>query len=155
MNILMVYPSYPNTFWSFKHVLKLVAKKASFPPLGLLTVAAYLPDAWQKKLVDMNVSMLSDKDIRWADYVFISAMSVQRDSAREVIERCKALGTRTVAGGPLFTSEYEAFPDVDHLVLGEGEITVPLFLKDLQQGKAGHIYSSGEKPDIALSLIHI
>ena len=92
MKILLVYPQYPDTFWSFKHALKFVSKKAAFPPLGALTVAAMLPAEWEKKLVDMNVSTLKDEDIKWADYVFISAMVVQKDSAKEVIQRCNSLG---------------------------------------------------------------
>ena len=91
MNILLVYPMYPNTFWSFKHALKFVSKKASFPPLGLLTVAAMLPEDWNKKLIDMNADELKNEDILRADFVFISAMSVQSKSADEVIERCKKL----------------------------------------------------------------
>lgn len=90
MKILLVYPQYPDTFWSFKHALRFVLRKAAFPPLGLLTVAAMLPKEWEKKLVDMNVTALTDKDIRWADYVFISAMVIQRASAKEVIQRVKA-----------------------------------------------------------------
>lgn len=74
MKILLVYPNYPDTFWSFKHALKFVSKKAALPPLGLLTVAAMLPADWEKKLVDMNVTRLTDSDIKWADYVFISAI---------------------------------------------------------------------------------
>jgi len=148
MKVLLVYPRYPDTFWSFRHALRIAGKKANFPPLGLLTVAAMLPQEWDKKLVDMNVIPLSDKDIRWADYVFISAMVVQRDSVREVIGRCKAFGTKIVAGGPLFFSEYEYFEEVDHLVLGEAEVTLPPFLEDLEKGYAKHIYTSKERPDI-------
>ena len=142
MNILMVYPEYPNTFWSFKHALKFVSKKASFPPLGLLTVAAILPEKWNKKLIDMNINELSDKDILWADYVFISAMSIQGDSANEVIESCNRLKVKIVAGGPLFTSSYEYYENVDHLVLNEAEITLPKFLFDLAYGNPKHIYKS-------------
>ena len=148
MKVLLVYPRYPDTFWSFRHALRIAGKKANFPPLGLLTVAAMLPQEWDKKLVDMNVTPLSDKDIRWADYVFISAMVVQRESVREVIGRCKAFGTKIVAGGPLFFSEYEYFEEVDHLVLGEAEVTLPPFLEDLEKGYAKHIYTSKERPDI-------
>ena len=149
MRILLVYPQYPDTFWSFKHALKFVSKKAAFPPLGLLTVAAMLPGEWEKKLVDMNVTRLTDEDIRRADYVFISAMVVQRDSVREVIGRCKRLGTRIVAGGPLFTTGYEEFDGVDHFVLGEAEVTLPLFLEGLEKGCAQPIYSSDTRPDIS------
>jgi len=148
MKILLVYPQYPDTFWSFRYALKFVSKKASLPPLGLLTVAAMLPDDWEKKLVDMNVSQLSDEDIGWADFVLISAMVVQRDSAKEVIKRCQRLGTRTVAGGPLFTTGHREFKGVDHLVLGEAEVTLPMFLRDLERGNPQRIYLSKARPDI-------
>ena len=148
MKILLVYPQYPDTFWSLKHALRIVAKKAAFPPLGLLTIAAMLPGEWEKKLVDMNVNSLTEEDIRWADYVFISAMAVQRDSVKKVITRCKKLNAKIVAGGPLFTTGYEEFDEIDHLVLNEAEITLPPFLEDLQKGCAQHIYTSSERPDI-------
>ncbi|HUT67916.1 MAG TPA: B12-binding domain-containing radical SAM protein [Dehalococcoidales bacterium] len=149
MKILLVYPRYPDTFWSFRHALKFLSKKASFPPLGLLTVAAMLPGEWEKKLVDMNVSVLSDEDIKWADYVFISSMVVQKGSTKEVIARCNKLNIRVVAGGPLFTTGYEEFEEVDHFVLGEAEVTLPQFLADLADGCPRHIYSSDERPDIS------
>jgi radical SAM superfamily enzyme YgiQ (UPF0313 family) len=148
MKILLVYPQYPNTFWSFKHALKFISKKAAFPPLGLLTVAAMLPDTWEKKCIDMNHTGLNHRDIKWADYVFISAMSIQKESANAVIAICKQLGTRVVAGGPLFTTDYESYEDVDHLVLNEAEITLTPFLKDLENGCAKHIYTSDTFPDI-------
>ncbi|UCB42861.1 MAG: B12-binding domain-containing radical SAM protein [Dehalococcoidales bacterium] len=153
MNILLVYPQYPDTFWSFKHALKFVSKKASFPPLGLLTVAAMLPGNWEKKLVNMNVARLNDGDIKWADYVFISAMVVQKTSVKEVVARCKHLGAKIVAGGPLFTTEFEEFNDIDYFVLGEAEVTLPPFLEDLEKGQARHIYASNERPDISTTPI--
>ncbi|NSW90302.1 MAG: DUF4070 domain-containing protein [Firmicutes bacterium] len=148
MKILMVYPTYPKTYWSFHYALRFISKKASFPPLGLLTVASMLPEHWEKKLIDMNVSKLKDKDIMWADYVFISAMVIQSKSARQVIDRCKALGVKTVAGGPLFTSSYEDYGDVDHILLNEGEVTLPHFLKDLENDTAKHIYKEDGWADI-------
>jgi radical SAM superfamily enzyme YgiQ (UPF0313 family) len=149
MKILLVYPRYPDTFWSFRHALKFLSKKATFPPLGLLTVAAMLPAEWDKRVVDMNVNALSDEDILWADYVFVSSMVVQKDSTREVIARCNRFTTRVVAGGPLFTTGYEEFEGVDHFVLGEAEVTLPRFLADLAQGCPQHIYSSDRRPDIS------
>jgi radical SAM superfamily enzyme YgiQ (UPF0313 family) len=148
MKILLVYPEFPVTFWSFKHALKFVSKKSSYPPLGLLTVAAMLPETWERKLVDMNVRRLTDEDISWADYVFISAMVIQKESVREVIERCRELGAKTVAGGPLFTMEPELYGDVDHLVLGEAEAILPEFLKDLENGCARRLYRTNKYPDI-------
>ncbi len=148
MNILLVYPQHPDTFWSFKHALKFVSKKAAFPPLGLLTVAAMLPDEWEKKLVDMNTISLRDGDIMWADYVFVSAMLVQTDSAKNVINKCKELGAKVVAGGPLFSTRYMEFDGVDHFVLNEAETTLQPFLEDVKNGCPQHIYTSNVWPDI-------
>ncbi len=148
MNILLVYPRYPDTFWSFKHVLRFVSKKAAFPPLGLLTVASMLPAEWNKKLVDVNVRRLRDKDIRWADMVFVSAMLIQTDSAREIMRRCRAAGKTVVAGGPGFTTHPESFPEADHFVLNEAEVTLPQFLDDFHRGTLQRVYTSTERPDI-------
>ena len=148
MKVLLIYPEFPDTFWSFKHALKFVRKQASTPPLGLLTVAAMLPVSWEKRLVDLNVRKLTDEDLGWADISFISAMTAQRNSVYQVICRCKAYGLKVVAGGPLFTAEYDQFDEVDHFVLNEGELTLPAFLQDFEQGSAKPIYSSQEFPDI-------
>lgn len=148
MKILLVYPYFPDSFWSFRHALKFILKKASSPPLGLLTVAAMLPEEYEKKLIDMNVSNLDDKDLMWADLVFISAMAIQRESVEKVIARCKSIGVKIVAGGPLFTTGYEEFKDIDYLVLGEAEITLPRFLEDLKNGCPKHIYTSDQWADI-------
>ena len=136
MNVLLIYPKFPDTFWSFKYALKFIRKKAANPPLGLLTVAAMLPDEFHRRLVDVNVESLTDDDLSWADLAFIGAMTVQRDSAKQIIARCKATGLKVIAGGPLFTAEADAFEEVDHLVLDEAELTLPSFLEDL---KTGHL----------------
>jgi len=151
MNILLVYPQYPDTYWSFKHALKFISKKASNIPLGLITVASLLPENWKKKLIDINVSRLRDEDIKWADYVFISSMSVQLASVKKIIGRCVQLNAKMVAGGPLFTEEYEQFPEIDHLVLNEAEITLPLFLEDLENDTPKKIYHSDKFADITKS----
>lgn len=149
MNILLVYPQYPDTYWSFRHALRFISKKAAVPPLGLLTVSAMLPEAWNKKLVDMNVTGLQTQDILWADYVFISAMYIQKDSVNKVIEECVKLKRKMVAGGPLFTQEFENYPQIDHFVLNEAEITLPLFLEDLEIGRVpGKIYRTDRYADL-------
>ncbi|HBP38635.1 MAG TPA: B12-binding domain-containing radical SAM protein [Clostridiales bacterium] len=148
MNIILIYPEFPDTFWSFKHALKFVSKRASSPPLGLLTIAAMLPSPWDLRLIDLNVETLNQEDLIKADYAFISAMTIQRDSAEILIKRCKTAGIKVVAGGPLFTMENELFPDVDHFVLNEAELTLPLFLRDLADGCPRRIYSTTEYPDI-------
>jgi len=153
MNILLIYPQYPDTFWIFKHSLKFISKKAAFPPLGLLTVAAMLPAGWRKKLVDLNVEPLTDEQLAWADMVFLSAMIVQKESVRQIIKRCKACGKKIVAGGPVFTTQHEQFVDVDHFVLNEAEITLPLFLQDLAAGQPKPLYTSGQRPDISATPI--
>lgn len=148
MKILLAYPKYPSTFWSFTYALELMGKKAAMPPLGLLTIAPILSEH-ELKLIDMNVNPITDEDILWADYVFISAMITQKDSARKLITKCKRLGTKIVAGGPLFNNLYNEFQDVDHFILNEGEITLPLFLEDLKNGNIKRIYSSDVRPDIS------
>ncbi|MHC4509781.1 MAG: B12-binding domain-containing radical SAM protein [Planctomycetota bacterium] len=148
MKILLVNPDIPLTFWSFKNALKFISKKAVIPPLGLLTVAAMLPRDWQVKLIDMATTKLRDRDIQWADYVFVTAMLIQRKSADQIIERCRNIGTKVVVGGPLFTSLPEQYVHVDHLVLKEAELTLPLFLKDLKEGCPRKVYNTHAKADL-------
>ncbi len=149
MNVLLIYPEFPDTFWSFKYALKFIRKKSASPPLGLLTIAALLPADWQLRLIDLNQQPLSAKDLAWADYAFISGMTVQRQSARAAAERCRAAGVKVVAGGPLFTIEQALFEDVvDHFVLNEGELTLPMFLADLAHGQPQHVYTTTEYADI-------
>lgn len=151
MNVILIYPEFPDTFWSFKHALRFIRIRASSPPLGLLTVASMLPPEWKKRLVDTNVRRLTREDLEWADYAFISAMTVQRQFAHEVITRCKEAGVTVVAGGPLFTTEQEQFEAVDHFVLNEAELTLPAFLDDLQQGRAKRVYTTSGFADILKS----
>ncbi len=148
MKILLVYPQNPDTFWSFKHALHFVSKRSTFPPLGLLTVAAMLPADWELKLIDLNLERLRDTDLRWADYVMISAMIVHRDSVNQVIARCAALGKPIIAGGPLFTTGWEDFPAVQHFVLGEAEEIMPQLVVDMLAGTVRRSYRSERRPDV-------
>jgi radical SAM superfamily enzyme YgiQ (UPF0313 family) len=151
MNVLLVSPQTPDTFWSFKHVLRFVSRKATFPPLGLLTVAALLPREWPLKLVDLNVHPLEEDDLRRADVVMISAMLVHEASVRAVVARCVALGKRVIAGGPLFTTGHERFPEIQHFVLGEAEELMPQLVADLQVGRVERLYQATHRPDMARS----
>lgn len=151
MRALFVYPRIPRTYWSFTHALDFLSKKAAFPPLGLLTVAAMVPLWWDRRVVDMNVRDLTDEDLLWADCVFISAMSVQKRSLLDVVQRCARHGKKVVAGGPLFTQDVGEYPHINHFVLGEAELTFRVFLEDLMAGKAKRVYASDEKPDLALT----
>jgi radical SAM superfamily enzyme YgiQ (UPF0313 family) len=148
MNVLLVYARSPDTFWSFKHVLKFVSKKAAFPPLGLLTVAAMLPAEWTLRLVDLNVSELRDDELQRADYVFLSGMIVHRQSAHEIAARCAALGKTVVAGGPLFTTGHQDFPEIRHFVLGEAEDIIGQLVADMERDALQPVYRSAEWPDV-------
>jgi radical SAM superfamily enzyme YgiQ (UPF0313 family) len=148
INVLLIYPEIPDTFWSFKHALKFVGKKVSSPPLGLVTIAAMLPKHWNPRLVDLNIRELSLDDLLWAEYSLVSAMTVQRESSRKAIKLCKDAGLLVVAGGPLFTVEHEHFPEVDHFVLNEAELTLPEFLRDLSRGRGKRVYATDRFADI-------
>lgn len=128
--------------------MRFIGKRSAMPPLGLLTVAAMLPPSWNLRLVDTNVVPLRDEDLEWADLAMVSAMNVQEPSARRILARCRSAAVTTVAGGPLFTSGHARFPEVDHLVLNEAEITLPRFLADFTAGRARRLYASHEFADV-------
>ncbi len=148
MKILLVNPEIPVTFWSHKHALNFIGKRTSDPPLGLLTVAALLPVAWEKRLVDMNVSELHDRDLIWADFVFLGGMNIQLDSFKEVVNRCNGLGVKVVAGGPMCSSSHEEIEGVSHFVLNEAEVTLSRFVADVKKGEVKPIYTSDGFADL-------
>ncbi len=148
MKILLVYPEFPDTYWSFRHALKFEGKRAAFPPLGLLTVSAMLPASWERRLVDMNVEELWPDDVEWADMVFISAMIVQNESLAHVVELARSMGKTVVVGGPYVSTSPERIPDADHIFIGEAEATLPEFIKDLEHGTAKTIYKAEERPSL-------
>lgn len=149
--VLLVYPEIPPTYWSLKYVLPFIGKKAIFPPLGLLTVAAMLPADWSLSLVDMNVESLREAAVAQADLVFVSAMIVQKDSLERVIQLCHKLGKPIVAGGPYPTSCHSQIRGVDHFVLNEAESTLPAFVRDFERGQARPVYTSTDRPDLSLT----
>lgn len=146
--ILLVYPEIPPTYWSFKYALPFVGKKASIPPLGLLTIAGMLPSEYELRLVDMNVTPLTDKMIAEADLVLTSAMIVQKNSLTKLAERCQGLKVPIAAGGPYPSSSYQKIEHIDYFILNEGEVTLPQFLDDFEKGQAKHIYQDNQKADI-------
>ena len=153
-NILLVYPEIPkNTYWSFEYSLRFINRSAALPPLGLITIAALLPERFTLKLVDMNIESLKPSDLQWADAVFVSAMIIQKDSLADVVRMCRKAGTPFVAGGPYPTASHEEIQGVDHFVLGEAEAVLPNFLADFENGSAGRIYRARRKPDITHSAV--
>ena len=151
MNALLIYPEFPDTYWSFKHALKFLGKRAAQPPLGLMTVAALLPGNWKKRLIDTNVELLRDRDLDWADVVLVSGMHIQRDSLMAIVERCRAMGLRTVIGGPIASSVPPAELKADHVVIGEAESLIADLAHDLEQGTARSVYQAVERPEMATS----
>lgn len=148
LNILLIYPRTPDTYWSYRHALSFVDKKAVMPPLGLLTVAAIMGEHYTYRLVDMNVRKLTQEDLAWADMALVSAMIVQRDSMEDVIRRCNAVQLPVVAGGPYPTSCSAEIRGVDHFVLGEAECTIPEFCADLEAGTLRRVYRPEGRPEI-------
>src|SRR5437762_13180169 len=153
MKTLLVYPYFPDTYWSFRHALKFEGKRSAFPPLGLLTVSSMLPASWERRLVDMNVKKLKKADLEWADTVFASAMHVQKNSLQQVISMAKAMGKRVVVGGPYASTGGDHLTTADHVFVGEVETTLPGFLDDFQQGGARRIYKAVEKPALSATPI--
>src|SRR2546425_1346929 len=153
MNALLIYPEFPDTFWSFRHALKFIGKKSAFPPLGLLTISSMLPKSWHRRLVDMNVRPLTTADLKWAEVVFASAMYVQKESLKEVISLCKAQGKTVVMGGPYASMGLNDAIEADHVFVGEVETTFPGFLDDFERGEAKAVYQAPERPALALTPI--
>ena len=148
---LLVYPELPPTYWSMTYALPFVGKKASIPPIGLLTVASLLPADWAVTLVDMNVERLRASDVAAADLVLTSSMIVQRESHERVVRLCNEVGTPVVAGGPYPTSGHEQIEGVAHFVLGEAEVSLPPFLADFAEGRALPVYRATSRPDLGLT----
>ena len=151
MNALLIYPQFPETYWSFKHALKFVGKRAAQPPLGLMTVAALLPPHWNKRLVDTNVEHLRDRDLAWADVVLLSGMHIQKDSLLAIVERCQPFNLRTVVGGPIASSLSADELQADHVVIGEAESLIADLARDLEQGVAKPVYQAAQRPEMETS----
>ncbi|GAB4374009.1 MAG: B12-binding domain-containing radical SAM protein [Deltaproteobacteria bacterium] len=151
MKVLLLYPEFPLTFWSFRYALPFLGKRSAYPPLGLLTIAALLPPHWEKRLVDCNVEPLRESDLAWADVVFLSAMLVQAPSLADLIARCRAAGKPTVVGGPITSAEHPAYRDADHIVQGEAEEILGELVRDLERGEAGRRYRAAHWIDMARS----
>ena len=147
-NALLVYPKQPPTYWGVNFALDIVGVRSTFPPLGLLTIAAMFPPEYELRVVDMNVTSLEDSDLAWADMVFTSTMIVQRTSLEDVIARCNRAGVPVVAGGPHPTTFHDEIEGVTHFVLDEAEEIFPEFLRDLANGAAKAMYREPRKPDV-------
>ena len=160
MKALLIYPEWPDTYWSFKHILPFTGKRAAYAPLSLLTVAALLPKHWEKKLIDLNVRPLTDADLKWADVALLSGMLVHKKDVRALLQRCRARGLRTVIGGPIASSEQWLMQEADHVVIGEAEGLIAKLAEDLEHGAGKPVYQATELPDLEqtpppdLSLIH-
>ena len=151
MKVLFVNPEFPDTYWSFRHALPFERKRCAFPPLGLLTISALLPQAWERRLVDLNVRALKPSDLAWSDMVFVTGMLVQKPSLQAVVRQAKAMGKRVVIGGPYITTTIEELPEADHIFIGEAETTLPQFVKDLACGEAKRTYKAIDRPPLSMT----
>jgi len=150
LKVLMVWPRFPSSFWSFDGILDLVPIETDQPPLGLLTVAALCPKNWTLRLIDRSFEDLLDTDILWADLVMVSGMRVQKDDIRETLLRARALGKRTMIGGPFASSEPELLLSLaDHLVVGEPDEIFHEIAADVERGSAKRLYVVKDKPDVS------
>ena len=156
LNTLLVYPEFPKTFWSYEKILELVNRKVLLPPLGLITVAAILPQQWTFRLVDVNIRQVSEEEWEWADLVIMSAMIVQKEDIIRQINLARQHGKPVAVGGPYPTSSPEELvaAGADYLILDEGEITLPLFVDALERGeRSGCFTAEGVKPDVTFTPI--
>ena len=155
MRVLLNYPVFPPTFWSYEKILELVDRKVLLPPLGLVTVAAILPQEWEFKLVDRNIRAVTEEEWEWADLVLISAMIVQKSDFIDQIREAKRRGKPVAVGGPYPTSVPSEAQEAgaDFLILDEGEITLPMFVEALERGKTSGTFRSSEKPDVTTTPI--
>jgi len=149
MKVLLLYPGFPDTFWSFRHALPFQGKRSAYPPLGLLTVSAMLPPHWERRLVDLNVEKLRDRDLAWADVAFLSAMLIQGPALQQLIDRCRLAGLRTVVGGPVTGADYPACEAADHIVRGEAEGVIGELARDLEAGRARRRYEAAGWADMS------
>jgi radical SAM superfamily enzyme YgiQ (UPF0313 family) len=151
MNVLLVYPKFPDTYWSFRYALSFQGKRAAQPPLGLMTVAALLPESWNKRLIDANVERLRDSDLAWADVAMLSGMHVQQEDLITSVRRCRARGLRTVVGGPIASSLPASQLQADHIVVGEAEDLIGELAADLEAGAGRPVYEAAERPSMERS----
>jgi radical SAM superfamily enzyme YgiQ (UPF0313 family) len=155
MRVLLLYPLFPKTFWSFEKILELVDRKVLLPPLGLITAAAIFPQDWEYKLVDHNVREVTEAEWAWADLVVLSAMIVQKQDFMEQIRIAKRRGKKVAVGGPYPTSipEDALEAGADYLILDEGEITIPMFVEAVERGDSQGTFRTVEKPDVTITPI--
>jgi radical SAM superfamily enzyme YgiQ (UPF0313 family) len=148
MKALLVYPRFPDTYWSFRYALSFQGKRAAQPPLGLMTIAALLPASWERRLIDTNVERLKDSDLAWADVVLLSGMHVQKQDLISIVRRCRARGLRTIVGGPVASSVPAAALEADCVVIGEAEDLIVALVRDLESASARPVYRADGFPSM-------
>lgn len=148
LNALLVYPRFPDTYWSFRHALSFQGKRAAQPPLGLMTIAALLPATWNKHLVDTNVDRLKESDLDWADVVLLSGMQIQQEDLLSITRRCRARGLRTIVGGPVTSSVPATALEADCVVIGEAENLIAALARDVESGALNTVYKAEEYPSL-------
>ncbi len=151
MNALLIYPEWPDTYWSFKHALPFEGKRSAYPPLGLITISPMLPKHWKKRLVDTNIRPLTDSDLKWADVALLSGMLVHKEEMLKILKRCRDRGLRTIVGGPIASSVTELSQYADHVVSGEAEELISQLVEDVEHGCAKPLYKAVRMPGLDLT----
>jgi radical SAM superfamily enzyme YgiQ (UPF0313 family) len=141
------------SYWNYSDVCNLVGAQYPSAPLGLLTVAALLPQQWSFMLVDANVEDVFDEYLEWADIVCLGGMLPQQAGMLFMINRAHQFDLPVVVGGPDPTSQPELYRSADYLVLGEGEVTIPMFIADLEKGITSGIYQSDARADMTQAVV--
>lgn len=154
LNVLLIWPKFPPSFWGFEGVLRMLPEDAMTPPLGLITVAALCPPSWSLRLLDRAFDEIHDEDYLWADLIMVSSMHAQRVDTEVILARARSLGKRTFLGGPWASSEPEKLLNIaDHVLVGEAEEVMAEIASDLERGTARALYRVSEKPDLSRSPI--
>ncbi len=140
-------------FWNYVEVCRIAGAKYPAAPLGLMTVAALLPQQWEFKLIDENVEPLRSEHLEWADIVCVGGMLSQQQAMLSLIDRAHHYRRPVVLGGPDPSSQPLLYQSADYLVHGEGEISIPLLLQDLEKGCRSGEYASDEKADMGKAVV--
>ncbi len=155
MNCLLIYPCSPPSYWSYTNTLRHHSAKTVNYPLGLLTVAALLPEDWQVRLIDLNVKNVSEADWDWAGVVMLSGMHIHQDGILTLLTEAKQRRKTTVCGGPYATLVPEKLiaGGCDYVVCGEAETGMLELLGHLSQRQTGTIIRPEKRCDLKHSPI--
>lgn len=152
LKCLLIHPKFSAfSFWNYVDAAKTIGARTPSPPLGLITLAAILPQHWEFRLMDLNAEDFSESDWAWADLVCVGGMLPQQNGILAVIDRALKDGKYVAVGGSDPSSQPDLYKHADVLVVGEGESAVPVWMKSWEEGNPRGVFKETEKPDVTLS----